>query len=566
MPGYYQRARDALRQLLGSRPPIAVPPPTPTAAREPIDDTFALSGDRITFVNPDRAATDSRAWLHLLECALDRNQPIAADALELIRAQARQATAEEMLWGARECHRFLALLRPRPGLSARLAELADSGVFAALFPECLRGGTGSHSVDAIARLGRLIAETDLIGTRFGTMARELHSPELVVLALLLHQPASSKAHDPAAATRLAEPSLSRLQLETDARHAVEFLIENQLQMPQVAFRQDTSDPDVIGRFASAVTTSAQLNSLSTEEHLKMLTVMTVADLGAAGRELTSWRAELLWRLFVDTYNHLTLAYGDELIGRDEAARTALHRNRPEDIGESELVQFLDGLPQRYLTLFDPADIYQHVRLSRDLGPDEVRTALTRRAESSTVTIVTLDKPYLFSNISGALSSLGADILRGQALTSQHGFALDVFEFVDGEKPIAREALTQLLSEVVAGTVDIAARLAASAQRIRTGAGASPLLYFDNDSSHRYTILQIVASDVPGLMFRVSRALSDFGCEVDLVLIATEADSAVDVFHIRKDGAKLTDSDQLALTDRLERAIADVAPGPEPPPA
>src|SRR5262249_23081799 len=162
-----------------------------------------------------------------------------------------------------------------------------------------------------------------------------------------------------------------------------------------------------------------------------------------------------------------------------------------------------------------------------------------------VTIVTLDKPYLFSNISGALASLGADILRGQALTSRHGFALDVFEFVDGDAPITKEGLSQLLSEVVAGNVDIAARLAGLPRSSRTRAGALPLLYFDNDSSQRYTILQIVAGDVPGLMFRVSRALSDFGCEVDLVLIATEADNAVDVFHIRRDGAKLTDSDQLA---------------------
>jgi [protein-PII] uridylyltransferase len=84
------------------------------------------------------------------------------------------------------------------------------------------------------------------------------------------------------------------------------------------------------------------------------------------------------------------------------------------------------------------------------------------------------------------------------------------------------------------------------------------LYFDNDSSHRYTILEIVADDVPGLLYRVSRALSGFGCEVDLVLISTEADKAIDVFHMRKSGAKLTDSDQLALTEHLERAIRDSA--------
>ena len=42
--------------------------------------------------------------------------------------------------------------------------------------------------------------------------------------------------------------------------------------------------------------------------------------------LTRWREELLWRLYVDTYNHLTLEYADELthfatgiIGPDDAS-------------------------------------------------------------------------------------------------------------------------------------------------------------------------------------------------------------------------------------------------------
>jgi UTP:GlnB (protein PII) uridylyltransferase len=90
---------------------------------------------------------------------------------------------------------------------------------------------------------------------------------------------------------LARPALDRLLLEGDARHAVEFLIENQLQMAQFAFRQDTGDPSVIAKFADALTSAAELNSISGEEHLKMLSVLTVSDLGAGGRTpLTSWRA------------------------------------------------------------------------------------------------------------------------------------------------------------------------------------------------------------------------------------------------------------------------------------
>ena len=47
-------------------------------------------------------------------------------------------------------------------------------------------------------------------------------------------------------------------------------------------------------------------------------------------------------------------------------------------------------------------------------------------------VVTLDKPYLFSNICGVLSSFGMNILRGHALTNPNGLVLDVFQFTDDE--------------------------------------------------------------------------------------------------------------------------------------
>ena len=278
MSDYFDRTRAALRNLFGARPPAATE--AAPIVSVPIDDSLAIAGDRITFVNPDRAATDPRAWLHLLEGALEHNLPVADQALELIRAQTNRLSADEMLWGSVECRRFVALLRPRPGLAARLEEMLDCGVLPVLFPEFYGKNADNHSLAAVARLERLLSESDLAGKRFGSMLRELNASELVVLALLLHQPAATKEHDPVKAANLARPALDRLLLEDDTRHAVEFLIENQLQMAQFAFRQDTSDPSVIAKFAGALTTAAQLNSLSAEEHLKMLCVLTVGDLGA----------------------------------------------------------------------------------------------------------------------------------------------------------------------------------------------------------------------------------------------------------------------------------------------
>ena len=93
--------------------------------------------------------------------------------------------------------------------------------------------------------------------------------------------------------------------------------------------------------------------------------------------------------------------------------------------------------------------------------------------------------------------------------------------------------------------------------------AAPVIYFDSDSSNRYTVLEVVTDDAPGLLHRVSQVISRHGCAVDLVLISTEGHKAVDVFHMRKGTSKLTDSDQLALTEDLERMLEAPVGGPQP---
>ena len=54
--------------------------------------------------------------------------------------------------------------------------------------------------------------------------------------------------------------------------------------------------------------------------------MTLADVGAVSPDvLTPWKEDLLWRLYVDTYNRLTLGYADELLQKDPAGLSVRHR-------------------------------------------------------------------------------------------------------------------------------------------------------------------------------------------------------------------------------------------------
>ena len=70
------------------------------------------------------------------------------------------------------------------------------------------------------------------------------------------------------------------------------------------------------------------------------------------------------------------------------------------------------------------------------------------------------------------------------------------------------------------------------------------------------MLEIVAEDAPGLLHRISRVISRHGCDVDLVLISTEGNKAIDVFHITKAAAKLSEPAQMALKADLERMLEE----------
>jgi UTP:GlnB (protein PII) uridylyltransferase len=49
-------------------------------------------------------------------------------------------------------------------------------------------------------------------------------------------------------------------------------------------------------------------------------------------------------------------------------------------------------------------------------------------------------------------------------------------------------------------------------------------------------------------------MSQNGCDVDLVLITTEGRRAIDVFHITKDGRKLSAAEQTELSAHLQRML------------
>jgi [protein-PII] uridylyltransferase len=536
------------------------------AAPTPIGPNLVCATDGVRFVDGRVAADHPETWLAAFQAAIDRKCGVSDDVLACVQQNAGRFRPEDFFPTAAHRDALFRFLKPRPGLYARLSEMHDFGLLGQMLPEfqaiasrVMRDFYHKYTVDehtllTIRNLERL-TDPATSRERFARLLAELDAPEHLVLALLYHDVGKWRDENHAEeSARMAGQMFDRLQLDEQTRETIQFLIVEHLKMSVAAFRRDTEDPEIVRQFAEVV---------GVEERLKMLCLLTLADVEAVSREtLTPWKEELLWRLYVDTYNHLTLAYGDEVInGQRSALITETIEQRPSDLAAREVEDFLHGLPRRYLQLFSRDAVYRHVRLSRDLAEDDIQAWVERKDEDWQLTVIARDRPFLFSNISGVLSSFGMDILRGFAFTKPEGLIVDMFQFTDDDRflqmnPEGSAHLVKVLEDVIRGRVDLAARLkgreeGAFRQRLP---GFAPVVHCDNESSRRYTIVEIVAENALGLLYRMSRAMSESGCEVDLVLIATEGRRAIDVFHLTQQGKKLSAPQQEQLTENLLRVL------------
>ena len=292
--------------------------------------------------------------------------------------------------------------------------------------------------------------------------------------------------------------------------------------------------------------------------------MTLVDIDAvAPGTLTPWKEDLLWRLYVDAYNHLTLGYADELIQKDQADRSAVHGRT-----SGRHLRGRAGAFSRRPAAPLPVGLRPRRRSTGTCGsraaccPGEVHASLEKRDDVWELTVAALDKPFLFSNIAGVLSYFGMNIHRGQAMTTPDHLVLDVFEFSDEEgflrqNAAAREEIARVLKGAVAGTVDVRALLT----RPRAEPAAPPPARRGHARATRQRALAALHRPrnrdrrrARDCCYRISRAISEQGCDVDLVLISTEGHKAIDVLHVTKPGRKLDAGDQALLKRELERTL------------
>jgi [protein-PII] uridylyltransferase len=393
----------------------------------------------------------------------------------------------------------------------------------------------------------------------------LERPELLFLALLLHDVGKGLPEEDhvVGSLQVVESAAARLKLDSEEAATVRFLVGGHLEMSATMQRRDVFDPATIRTFA---------DRMATTERLKMLCLLTYTDIRSVNPDaLTPWKAGTLWQLYMRASNYLVDSVDDTRIHVAGEQQAQLERILPflgAAADAKGLAAFLEGFPLRYLASHSPQQVAEDYRMARRLDGGGVEIRLTRRLPAQAgnqlfeMTLLTGDRPMLFATIAGTLFAWGMNVVKADAFASQAGIVLDTFEFVDLHgtielNPPEEERFKESLRDILSARANLETILSRRAQP-PAGAGvkvAVPTqLRFDDEASTHSTLLELVAQDRPGLLYRVSKILAESGCNIEVALVDTEGPKAIDVFYLTVGGKKLDAARQEALRSALDAAL------------
>jgi [protein-PII] uridylyltransferase len=414
-----------------------------------------------------------------------------------------------------------------------------------------------HSLRTIEHLQELSDPQESLGKHFAPLWRTVERRDLLILSLLLHDVGKGMPveNHVTGSLQALEIASDRLKLAPEEKAEVHFLIEHHLDMSATVQRRDIFDPATVSGFSLTV---------GTHERLQRLCLLTYADIHAVNPEaLTPWKAEMLWQLFVATSNHFSRTLDrDRLHASDEAPLLEQVRVQAEGANKKEIERFLEGFPRRYLAVHSAQEIAAHFALYRKLGTDPVQTELKKTQHAYALTLLSADRPALFATIAGVLSAWGMNIVKADAFANAAGVVLDTFHFTDLHRTLELNPgeigrFQQSISDVLNGKQPLEplmkGRLASSLARPPKVVVATAI-NFDDDSSDHCTLMEIVTQDRPGLLYGVGSALARLGCNIDVALIDTEGQKAIDVFYLTSQGQKLPGQKRELLREVLQATL------------
>ena len=536
-------------------------------------EDFKVDNDRVNVIRTDAFERDPVNLIRLFWIADRSNLPIHPDATRLVTQSLKRVDAH--LREDREANRlFLEILTSRNAPDTALRRMNEAGVLGRFIPDFGRVvgmmqfnmyhhyTVDEHLLRTVGALiaieaGRLTEDHPLASKIIHQIA---HRTELY-LAAFLHDVAKGRAIDHSSAgAEVARKLCPRLGLSPANTERVAWLVEQHLIMSNMAQGRDLFDP----RTAEALSAIVQ-----TQERLKMLLALTVADIRAVGPGVwNGWKGQLLRTLYWET--EVVLGGGHSVIdrkGRVEAAQETLRRSLP---GWSD--PEFDAYAQRHYPAYwlkvEPARQVAHAKLLHAMAAEtrSLATEVTTDAFHgvTAVTVVAPDHPRLLTGIAGACAAAGGNIVDAQIFTTTDGLALDTifvsraFELDDDELRRGLRIASNI-EKTLRGEVRLAEIAPPKQPRdVRRGAFAiEPEVTVDNNLSSRYTVVEVSGLDRPGLLRDLTASLSSLNLNIGSAHIVTFGEKAVDSFYVTDlTGQKINAPARQAAIKR--RLLADFA--------
>jgi [protein-PII] uridylyltransferase len=513
--------------------------------------------------------TDLREILKLCDLANLYNKRIAPSTWDAVRNAVPRISGEASPEVSKQ---FLSLISQPGRLGELLRRLHELGVLEKIIPafehaRCLlqfneyhKYTVDEHCILAVQRASEFIQDRSILGRVYWNIKqkRTLH------LALLIHDLGKGFVEDHSeVGLRIAEETTQRLRLSVREAETVKFLVHKHLQMSHLAFWRDTSDDQVVIKFAVEV---------GSPEVLDMLFVLTAADFAAVGPGVwTSWKAEVLTDLYRRTMRHLSGdAAASDTAERMEARKAQIRACLARDADSAWFNRQIDALPPAYALATTPQQVAADLRELHSLAPGDVRAVGRYLNDSGTVQFVigTHEQitPGVFHKLTGALAGQRLQILSAEINTLADGLVFDRFDVVDpdysGPPPAARleevaDAIVRALKTPNEAAPKFQQVWSTAASQSKAALSVLPTrVLVDNSTSDRFTILDIFACDRMGLLFTISRTIFELGLSVSIAKIGTYLDQVVDVFYVTdRQGRKIDDEGRLQeIRARLLAAI------------
>jgi [protein-PII] uridylyltransferase len=467
---------------------------------------------------------------------------------------------------------FMEIFRQPRGLTHELRRMNRYGVLAAYFPtfgnvvgqmqhDLFHAYTvDEHTLFVVRNLRRFfvpkyVHEFPLCSR----IASTIPKPELLYLAGFFHDIAKGRGGDHSElGAEDARLFLEQHGLSEYDRNLVAWLVENHLLMSQTAQRRDISDPEVINDFARFV---------SDRRRLDYLYLLTVADIRATNPTLwNTWKDALLKELYGATKQALRRGlenplHRDELIMDIKSA--ALSKLTARGVDRDLLRALWDDLPEEYFLRHSAEEVIWHaMTILGDEDINGVHLDLCPQSDrgGSALFIYSPASDRLFSRTTALLDQLGLSITDARIITTRRNYAIDTYLLLNGDGEAildhyqAQELLT-LMQEALTSPEGAPTPAARPAPRRMRHFKVATEVRFHTDVANQRTIVELFATDYPGLLSRVGRVFHSCGVQLQNAKIATFGSQAEDVFYVtRHDGGPLTLPQQRGLRQKLVAAL------------